>query len=179
MSPGHLHLDRFNSLHLSENQKTTRRVVFWFWSRIRESNPPSRLGKPLYYRYTNPALCGYYSKAEIKFQYLFCRRAKTTQTLSKPPGRFQSIQNVLLIPALQRRILSVNEQRRLRHAADIGIAFNPIFLILHIGPAGSRAAGLSCHADHCDRPSRPGSPVCFGSAVHGPDPAVSADRSPG
>ena len=28
-----------------------------FWSRIRESNPPSRLGKPLYYRYTNPA-CG-------------------------------------------------------------------------------------------------------------------------
>ena len=27
-----------------------------FWSRIRESNPPSRLGKPLYYRYTNPAL---------------------------------------------------------------------------------------------------------------------------
>ena len=28
-----------------------------FWSRIRESNPPSRLGKPLYYRYTNPALC--------------------------------------------------------------------------------------------------------------------------
>ena len=26
-----------------------------FWSRIRESNPPSRLGKPLYYRYTNPA----------------------------------------------------------------------------------------------------------------------------
>ena len=27
-----------------------------FWSRVRESNPPSRLGKPLYYRYTNPAL---------------------------------------------------------------------------------------------------------------------------
>ncbi len=26
-----------------------------FWSRVRESNPPSRLGKPLYYRYTNPA----------------------------------------------------------------------------------------------------------------------------
>ena len=25
------------------------------WSRVRESNPPSRLGKPLYYRYTNPA----------------------------------------------------------------------------------------------------------------------------
>ena len=28
-----------------------------FWSRVRESNPPSRLGKPLYYRYTNPAYC--------------------------------------------------------------------------------------------------------------------------
>ncbi len=27
----------------------------FFWSRVRESNPPSRLGKPLYYRYTNPA----------------------------------------------------------------------------------------------------------------------------
>ncbi len=26
-----------------------------FWSRVRESNPPPRLGKPLYYRCTNPA----------------------------------------------------------------------------------------------------------------------------
>ena len=26
-----------------------------FWSRIRESNPPPRLGKPMYYRCTNPA----------------------------------------------------------------------------------------------------------------------------
>ena len=25
------------------------------WSRVRESNPPQRLGKPLYYRCTNPA----------------------------------------------------------------------------------------------------------------------------
>ena len=29
---------------------------FLLWSWIGESNPPSRLGKPLYYRYTNPAL---------------------------------------------------------------------------------------------------------------------------
>ena len=29
-----------------------------FWSRIRESNPPPRLGKPMYYRCTNPALHG-------------------------------------------------------------------------------------------------------------------------
>ena len=28
------------------------------WSRIRESNPPPRLGKPMYYRCTNPALHG-------------------------------------------------------------------------------------------------------------------------
>ena len=29
-----------------------------FWSRVRESNPPLRLGKRPYYRYTNPAyLC--------------------------------------------------------------------------------------------------------------------------
>ena len=26
-----------------------------FWSRVRESNPPPRLGKPMYYRCTNPA----------------------------------------------------------------------------------------------------------------------------
>ena len=35
-------------------------VVLFFWSRVRESNPPSRLGKPLYYRYTNPALSALY-----------------------------------------------------------------------------------------------------------------------
>mgnify|MGYP006949002911 CR=1 FL=1 len=32
------------------------------WSRVRESNPPQRLGKPLYYRCTNPA----------GFQFLTC-----------------------------------------------------------------------------------------------------------
>ena len=26
------------------------------WSRVRESNPPSRLGKPMHYRCTNPAI---------------------------------------------------------------------------------------------------------------------------
>ena len=39
-----------------------------FWSRVRESNPPSRLGKPLYYRYTNPARWGYYSRPDWKYQ---------------------------------------------------------------------------------------------------------------
>lgn len=33
----------------------SRRGVLQFWSRIRESNPPSQLGKLLYYRCTNPA----------------------------------------------------------------------------------------------------------------------------
>ena len=47
-----------------------------FWSRIRESNPPSRLGKPLYYRYTNPAAVGYYSRAKRKIQPFFVGPAK-------------------------------------------------------------------------------------------------------
>ena len=32
-----------------------KRHTALFWSRIRESNPPSQLGKLLYYRCTNPA----------------------------------------------------------------------------------------------------------------------------
>ena len=48
-----------------------QKAVVFFWSRIRESNPPSRLGKPLYYRYTNPAYStdrGNYSRPESKIQ---------------------------------------------------------------------------------------------------------------
>lgn len=41
-------------------------------SRVRESNPPPRLGKPLYYRYTNPARCYYYSTLFKFFQGTFC-----------------------------------------------------------------------------------------------------------
>ena len=52
MPTGHLHLNGFDSLLLKK--EGTLRVPS-FLSRIRESNPPSRLGKPLYYRYTNPA----------------------------------------------------------------------------------------------------------------------------
>ena len=40
-----------------------------FWSRIRESNPPSRLGKPLYYRYTNPACGGIIADIAGKFNH--------------------------------------------------------------------------------------------------------------
>ena len=36
-------------------RKAIRLDGFSFWSRIRESNPPPRLGKPMYYRCTNPA----------------------------------------------------------------------------------------------------------------------------
>ena len=52
------------------------------WSRIRESNPPPRLGKPLYYRCTNPAWmrnsCAvpvfYHSGGENAT--VFCRRSE-------------------------------------------------------------------------------------------------------
>ena len=56
-------------------RRSSNRSEFWprgfDWSRVRESNPPSRLGKPLYYRYTNPAYQWYYSRAQGKFQPLF------------------------------------------------------------------------------------------------------------
>ena len=39
---------------------------FLSWSRVRESNPPQRLGKPLYYRCTNPAY--------LIFHAVFCQR---------------------------------------------------------------------------------------------------------
>ena len=46
----------------AKNQKPCiTQVIHGFcliWSRIRESNPPPRLGKPMYYRCTNPALHG-------------------------------------------------------------------------------------------------------------------------
>ena len=51
-----------------------RQKRFFTWSRIRESNPPSRLGKPLYYRYTNPAGCRYYIKKGREIQPLFVER---------------------------------------------------------------------------------------------------------
>ena len=40
------HIPKRNAIHLDGIS---------FWSRIRESNPPPRLGKPMYYRCTNPA----------------------------------------------------------------------------------------------------------------------------
>ncbi len=39
-------------------------AVFFFWSRVRESNPPSRLGKPMHYRCTNPAFRCLFSLAQ-------------------------------------------------------------------------------------------------------------------
>ena len=62
-----------------------------FWSRVRESNPPSRLGKPLYYRYTNPArLCkGIIAKQKGNFNlFLSIKSAivgKNMVAKSKPP----------------------------------------------------------------------------------------------
>ena len=37
------------------NKKHHPKDGVFLWSRIRESNPPPRLGKPMYYRCTNPA----------------------------------------------------------------------------------------------------------------------------
>ena len=56
-STGLLHCDRFDSL-LCVKKEDPHKGDLLFWSRVRESNPPSRLGKPLYYRYTNPASMG-------------------------------------------------------------------------------------------------------------------------
>ena len=41
--------------HSKKPNLSSRQIRLFCWSRVRESNPPSRLGKPLYYRYTNPA----------------------------------------------------------------------------------------------------------------------------
>ena len=67
--------------HLVEKKHrlSCRQTVFLFWSRVRESNPPSRLGKPLYYRYTNPAFgscIGIIAKAKGKSN-LFLSRNST------------------------------------------------------------------------------------------------------
>ena len=45
-----------------------RQKRLFCWSRVRESNPPSQLGKLLYYRYTNPACRFIISKPNRKFK---------------------------------------------------------------------------------------------------------------
>ena len=68
-----------------------RQKCAFCWSRVRESNPPSRLGKPLYYRYTNPArLCkGIIAKQKGNFNlFLSIKSAivgKNMVAKSKPP----------------------------------------------------------------------------------------------
>ena len=44
----------FAARPIHQRKTPSIRMVFR-WSRVRESNPPPRLGKPLYYRCTNPA----------------------------------------------------------------------------------------------------------------------------
>ena len=72
---------RFPYLVFLQNRTTTRWVVVLFWSRIRESNPPSRLGKPLYYRYTNPALEPLYQRRN-RNSTVFCHMPETLSPLS-------------------------------------------------------------------------------------------------
>ena len=47
MSTGHLHLNGFDSQN-QPKRKGTPKDTFSFWSRIRESNPPPRLGNIVY-----------------------------------------------------------------------------------------------------------------------------------
>ena len=72
-----------------------------FWSRIRESNPPSRLGKPLYYRYTNPADRVYYSRGEEKIQPFFVDGGH----LSQP-----AMDNFLIFPWIKFIIVSGSQE---------------------------------------------------------------------
>lgn len=53
-----------------------------FWSRVRESNPPPRLGKPMYYRCTNPAhlLPADYIKLPAVLQPLFSSNPENIYT---------------------------------------------------------------------------------------------------
>ena len=55
-------------------KQDTQMGVLFLWSRVRESNPPSRLGKPLYYRYTNPACVGIIAKQEKKSNHFLSKR---------------------------------------------------------------------------------------------------------
>ena len=50
------------------NKKTRFTACLFVWSRVRESNPPPRLGKPMYYRCTNPANEGYYIRISGQMQ---------------------------------------------------------------------------------------------------------------
>ncbi len=64
-----------NRVRFSAEPETERCWEFLSWSRVRESNPPPRLGKPLYYRCTNPA-CSvvttcYYKRLQGKNQVFF------------------------------------------------------------------------------------------------------------
>ena len=63
----------------TSKRKAIRLDGFSFWSRVRESNPPPRLGKPLYYRCTNPA---YVLEAAMP---RFTRRYGSTPAAEPPP----------------------------------------------------------------------------------------------
>ena len=60
----------------SKRKQGTILCPAFFWSRVRESNPPPRLGKPMYYRCTNPARYSYYISRGGKKQSRFCRPAE-------------------------------------------------------------------------------------------------------
>ena len=75
---------RFPFIALPNKNSTLKGAVF-IWSRVRESNPPSRLGKPLYYRYTNPASTCIIANSIVKINHFlsvgwqFARRCATME----------------------------------------------------------------------------------------------------
>ena len=67
---------------------------FLVWSRIRESNPPSRLGKPLYYRYTNPACAGIIAEPAEKSNHFLSKkvsgnRCRPLKIIREKTGKFR------------------------------------------------------------------------------------------
>ena len=94
LSPGQLHLDCSTPCS-APNKKGYLTVPLFIWSRIRESNPPSRLGKPLYYRYTNPASVGIIAKGQWKSKGLLSQSIQCYT--GNPPHHFLL---VIMLPLL-------------------------------------------------------------------------------
>ena len=75
---------RFPPQVLLQKNKRRHPASLIFWSRVRESNPPPRLGKPMYYRCTNPAhlLPADYIKLPAVLQPLF---SSNPENIYAPP----------------------------------------------------------------------------------------------
>ena len=72
-STGLLHSNRFESLTVAIKKPDARMGIWFFWQRMRDSNPRKRSQSPVCYRYTNPLSCEQYyythklPKVKMKF----------------------------------------------------------------------------------------------------------------